>query len=54
MTIGVIEILQNSIKVLQNTNNLTEDSDPKEYVAALDSILEYVDNIDTANGNIHY
>jgi len=49
MSVDVIEILQNKIRILQNADNLAEDCDVSEHIVALETILEYVDNIDVAN-----
>lgn len=51
MSIDVIEILQKQIKILQDADKLTIDDDITEYNTAFDSILDYIDNIDIANGN---
>lgn len=53
MTVDVIELLQKNIKILQNANTLSVDSDPAKYLEAFAAILDHVDHIDTANGNIY-
>lgn len=51
MTVDVVEILQTQIKTLRDVDRLTE-AEVANYINALDTILDYVDNIDTANGKI--
>ncbi|CAH1099397.1 unnamed protein product [Psylliodes chrysocephalus] len=48
MTVDVVEILQTQIKTLRDVDRLTE-AEVANYINALDTILDYVDNIDTAN-----
>ncbi|KAF2882282.1 hypothetical protein ILUMI_23902 [Ignelater luminosus] len=49
MTVDIIEILQEKIRVLQNAEHLAPDTDISDYVAALETIVDHIDNIDTAN-----
>ncbi|KAF5287345.1 hypothetical protein FQA39_LY15948 [Lamprigera yunnana] len=49
MNVDIIEVLRNKIKVLQNADMLTESSDVSQHVLALETILDHVDHIDTAN-----
>lgn len=50
MSVDVIEILQKQIKILQNAGDVGLQDDITEYEDAFETILEYVDNIDVANG----
>lgn len=49
MTIDVVEVLQEQIKKLQDVSTLKADDDPSDFLNALDTILDHVDNIDIAN-----
>nr|XP_023014471.1 hsp70-binding protein 1-like [Leptinotarsa decemlineata]XP_023014472.1 hsp70-binding protein 1-like [Leptinotarsa decemlineata] len=49
MTIDVVEVLQKQIQTLRKIENLKPGDDTTEFVEAIDTILEYVDNIDIAN-----
>ncbi|KAF5281051.1 hypothetical protein FQR65_LT14885 [Abscondita terminalis] len=49
MTVGVIEILESKINILQNADTLNENSDVTQHVLALETITDYVDHIDIAN-----
>lgn len=50
LSVDVVQILQDQIKVMQNADNLAADADIANYSKALDTILEYVGDIDIANG----
>ncbi|XP_017890008.1 hsp70-binding protein 1 [Ceratina calcarata] len=49
LSINIIEELQKSLKVLSNVVDLRPDDDTSEHEAALETIADYVDNIDIAN-----
>lgn len=49
MTIDVVELLQKQIKTLENVDALPAEADASEYLAAIETILEHVDQIDIAN-----
>ncbi|CAG9864335.1 unnamed protein product [Phyllotreta striolata] len=48
MTLNVVEVLQKQIKLLRGIERMKDD-DLSGYLNALDIILDYVDNLDTAN-----
>lgn len=50
LTIDVTEVLLNEIKVFDNVANVTPNMPAREYTEAFYTIMEYVDNIDVANG----
>lgn len=50
MSVDVIEILQKQIHILQVSEDLKEDTDVAKYIEAFDIIVDYIDNIDNANG----
>lgn len=52
MTVDIIELLQENVKLLQNASNLPVDGDPEKYMNAFEVILDHIDNIDTANGEL--
>jgi hsp70-interacting protein len=49
LTIDVIEILLKQIKVLEKVDSIGDGEDDSEYLTALETISEYVCDIDTAN-----
>lgn len=49
LTIDIIEVLQKCISTLYN-NMDSADQNENECITALETIQDYVDNIDTANG----
>lgn len=49
MTVDVIELLQKQIKTLENADTLTQNDDIAPHTAAIETILEHIDNIDIAN-----
>ncbi|KAK9874295.1 hypothetical protein WA026_002648 [Henosepilachna vigintioctopunctata] len=49
MTINVVEVLQEQIKKLIKVDTIKEADDVTEYLEALETILDYIDNIDIAN-----
>ena len=51
MTIDVVQVLVTQIKELEGVRELSPNDDPSKYVQAFDTILEYVDDIDIANGS---
>lgn len=53
LTVDVIEILLKAIRKLRTAANISVDSDITEYLEAFDSILDYVDRIDTAIGKLN-
>lgn len=50
MTLDIVEELLKHIKILQSANLIEGSVDSTKFEDALDSILDYVDNIDVANG----
>lgn len=52
MTINVVEVLQKQIEILMKIDTLKEGDDDSEYLEALETILDYIDNIDIANGTL--
>nr|CAI5838870.1 unnamed protein product [Callosobruchus analis] len=54
-TVDVVEELQRQINILKNVEQIKAEDDPTRYADAIEKILEFIDNIDTANGkwNIH-
>lgn len=54
MTIDVIEVLVKQIKVFDDVGNVTATSSVNQYTEAFYTIMEYVDNIDVANGMIYF
>lgn len=50
MTIDVVHVLVTQIKELEGVQELSPIDDPSKYVKAFDTILDYVDDIDVANG----
>lgn len=50
MTVNVIEILQKQIAILKKVEQLSPSDDISSYEEAMDTILEYIDNVDIANG----
>lgn len=51
MTIDVIEVLQKQIHKLKSVGQLKPGDNVEEYIEAIETISDYVDHIDTANGN---
>ncbi|KAL3271053.1 hypothetical protein HHI36_021553 [Cryptolaemus montrouzieri] len=49
MTINVVEVLQQQITKLMKVDTIKEGDDVTEYLEALETILDYIDNIDIAN-----
>lgn len=49
MTVDVIELLQKQIKTLEGVDSLPADADVTQYVGAIETILEHIDQIDIAN-----
>lgn len=50
MTVDVIETLQKQIATLKKVPELKSDDDISMYQEAVDTILDYIDHIDIANG----
>lgn len=50
MSINVIEVLKKQLEVLQTIGSLPEDGDCTEHLSAIKNILEFIDDIDVANG----
>lgn len=48
MTIDVVELLQKQVKILENVDKIKADDDIEEYEAAVETILDQIDNIDIA------
>ncbi|CAH1118505.1 unnamed protein product [Phaedon cochleariae] len=49
MTVDVVEILRKQIDILKKVEQLGSVDDSSEYMQAIETILDYVDNIDIAN-----
>lgn len=50
LTVDVVELLQKQIRILQKVEQVKAEDDVSEFEEAIETILEYVDQIDTANG----
>lgn len=50
MTVDVIDLLRKQIEVLQNVDKIQPTDDISQYESAVETILDYVDDIDTACG----
>lgn len=50
MTINVVEVLQKQIELLMKVETVKEGDDVSNYLEALDTIMDFIDNIDIANG----
>nr|CAI5838868.1 unnamed protein product [Callosobruchus analis] len=48
-TVDVVEELQRQINILKNVEQIKAEDDPTRYADAIEKILEFIDNIDTAN-----
>lgn len=46
----IVEILQRQIRILRKVDQLKADDDILEFEEAIETILEHIDQIDTANG----
>lgn len=49
LTVDVVELLQKQIRILQKVEQVKPEDDISEFEEAIETILEYVDQIDTAN-----
>lgn len=49
MTVDVIELLQKQIKTLEDVGSLSVDADITQQLAAIETILEHIDQLDIAN-----
>ncbi|XP_057669150.1 hsp70-binding protein 1 [Diorhabda carinulata] len=49
MTVDIVEVLQRQIQLLRGVESLEAHEDNTKYLEAIETILEYVDNIDIAN-----
>lgn len=49
MTIDIVEILQKQIEIIKKVENVTAEDDIQEYFDAINTVLEYIDDIDIAN-----
>lgn len=54
MTIDVVEVLQKQIELLKRVEQVSADEDATEYTEAIETILDYIDHIDIANGNVFF
>lgn len=50
MTINVVEVLHRQIEILMKVETLKDGDDVSNYLDAFETIMEYIDNIDIANG----
>jgi hypothetical protein len=50
MSVNVIEEISKGIKVLEGAGKITVRDSPEEFERALDTITNYVDNMDISNG----
>lgn len=49
MTIDIIEILQKQIEIIKQVDKISQEEDIQKYAEAIDTVLEYIDNMDIAN-----
>lgn len=49
MTIDVVEILQKQIEVIKKVEKVAAGDNVEEYCDAIETVLDYIDNIDIAN-----
>jgi hypothetical protein len=53
MSVNVIEEISKGLKVLEGVGNITDRDSPEEFERVLDTITNYVDNMDISNGVYH-
>lgn len=51
MTVDVTQVLKDSIEILTTVDTAKSEEDIKKQLEAIENILEYIDQIDIANGN---
>lgn len=49
MTVDVVQVLQKQIDVIKKAETLTAEDDVKEQCCAIETVLDYIDNMDIAN-----
>lgn len=54
MTVDINQVLKDAIESLKNVDTAKSEEDINKQLEAIENILEYVDQIDIANGNTRF